>query len=223
VTVAEFETQRIPMVDLRRVQPVEQQVHLAEQVGQRLRLAAVEADGRAGFHVLEALHVALADVALVGGDAADVVRMVADEVGIQVVEGGAHFRGVFLIDAEDDGFREAVGLVHEVGEVAGDDLGAGAQQDDAFEIGGVVFVVRDRAAVAVEFVPGRPPARGVPLGDDAVDAVGRKEAIGDALAEGVGINGIAEVEVGVAVFLAQWGGRHAELIGGLEPIEDLAP
>jgi hypothetical protein len=73
-------------------------------------------------HVLKPLHVAAADVAFVGGDAADVVgvgpsRGRPHKVGVQVVEGGAHFGGVFLVHAEDDGLGEAVGLFQEIGEV----------------------------------------------------------------------------------------------------------
>jgi hypothetical protein len=34
---------------------------------------------------------------------------------------------------------------------------------------------------------------------------------------------LAEVEIGVAVLIAQRRGRHAELVGGLEPFENLAP
>ena len=68
-----------------------------------------------------------------------------------------------------------------------------------------------------------PPAGGVPRGDDAMDAVGGEEAVVDALPQAVGVERVAEVAVGVAVVLAQRGGRHAELVGGLEVLEDLAP
>src|SRR5439155_4973828 len=66
-------------------------------------------------------------------------------------------------------------------------------------------------------------ASGVPLGDDAVDAIGREEALVNALAQAVGVNRVAEVEVSVAVLIAQWSGGHAELVGGLEVFEDFAP
>ena len=46
----------------------------------------------------------------------------------------------------------------------------------------------DWADVSVEFALGRSPAGGVPAGDDAVDAVVREEAVGDALAEAVSID-----------------------------------
>ena len=107
--------------------------------------------------------------------------------------------------------------------MAGDGLGAGAQGHDALEVLGLVFLVGDRAAVAVEVVRARPPAGGVPLGDDAVHAVGGEEAVLDALAQAVLVDRVAEVEIGVAVVLAQRGGGHAELKGRLEVVEDLPP
>ena len=146
-----------------------------------------------------------------------------DQIGIEVVEGGAHFVGVFLVDAEDDGLGEAVGLFQEIGEVAGDGFGAGSERDDALEVGRLIFVVGNLAAVAVEVAFARAPAGGIPFGDDAVNAIGGEEAVVDALAQAVGVDRIAEVEVGVAVFVAQRRGRHAELIGGLEVFEDFAP
>ena len=133
------------------------------------------------LQVLEPAQVAAADVAFVGGHAADVVRMLLHEVGVQVVERPAHLVGVLLVDAEDDGLGEAVGLLEELGQVPGDGLGAGAQGDDALEVLGLVFVVGDLAAVAVELALARPPAGGVAGRDDAVHAVGREEAVVDAL------------------------------------------
>ena len=167
--------------------------------------------------------VAAADVALVGGDAAHVVGILRHKVGVEVDQRLPHFDGVFLIDAKDDGLGEAVGLLEEVRQVAGDGLRAGAQGDDALEILGLVFIVGDRAAVAVELVLARPPAGGVPLGDDAMHAVGREKAVVDALAQAVFVDRVAEIDVGVAVVLAQRRRRHAELVGGLEILEDLAP
>ena len=56
-----------------------------------------------------------------------------------------------------------------------------------------------------------------------VDPVGGQKAVVDALRQAVGVDGIAEVVVGVAVVLAQGRGRHPELVGRLEVFEDLAP
>ena len=56
-----------------------------------------------------------------------------------------------------------------------------------------------------------------------MDAVRGEEAVVDALAQAVCVDRIAEIEVGVAVVVAQRRGGHAELEGGLEVFEDLAP
>ena len=56
-----------------------------------------------------------------------------------------------------------------------------------------------------------------------MDAVGGEEAVVDALAQAVGVDRVAEVVVGVAVVLAQRRRGHADLEGGLEVFEDLAP
>ncbi len=106
--------------------------------------------------------------------------------------------------------------------MSGDGLGAGTQRDDALEVPGLVLVVGNRPAVAVEVVLARPPARGVPFGD-AMHPVRREEAVVDALPEAVFVDRIAEVPVRVAGLVAQGRGRHAELEGRLEVFEDGAP
>ena len=77
---------------------------------------------------------AAADVALVGGHAADVVGILLHQVGVVVVQRAAHLVGVLLVDAEHDGLGEAIGLLQEVGQVAGDRLGARPQRHDALEV-----------------------------------------------------------------------------------------
>ena len=54
------------------------------------------------------LEVAAADVAFVGGDAADIVGILRDEVGIEIAQSLPHLVGVFLIDAEHDRLGEAI-------------------------------------------------------------------------------------------------------------------
>jgi hypothetical protein len=90
----------------------------------------------------------------------------ADEVGIQIVERGAHFRGVLLVHAENDALGEAVGLFQEIGQVAGNGLRAGAQGDAPLKVAGGIDLVGDRPAVAVEVIFAGAPAGGIPLGDD---------------------------------------------------------
>ena len=77
--------------------------------------------------VLKPAEVAAPDVALVGRDAADIVGILRDQIGVEVVKRRPHLAGVFLIDAEDDRLGEAVGLLQELGEVARDRLGARAK------------------------------------------------------------------------------------------------
>ena len=166
---------------------------------------------------------AAADLALVRCHSADVVGMLLDEVCVQVVERLAHLLGVLLVDAEDDRLGEAVGPAEEVGEVLGDGVGTRAQGDFAFEVLRVVLVVGDLPPVAVALALSRPPARGVHFGDDSMNAVGGEEPVVDALAQAVGVDGVPEVVVGVAVLFAQRSRRHAELVGGLEVVEDLPP
>jgi len=88
---------------------------------------------------------------------------------------------VFLIDAKDNRLGKAISLFEELSKVMRNRVRASAKCDDALEILSLVFVVRDRPTEAVNFVSARPPTRSVPLRDDAMDAVGRKESIVDAL------------------------------------------
>ena len=164
-----------------------------------------------------------ADVALVGGDAADVIGILLHQIAVEVNELLPHLGGVFLIDAEHQRLGEAIGAFEQIGQVAGHGPGAGTQCNDALEVLGLVFVVGHLAAKAVELVLAGPPARCVHGGDDAVHAVGCKKAVLYALTQAVGIDGVAEVFVAVARFFAQRGGRHAELHGGREIVEHRAP
>src|SRR5207302_5330870 len=87
----------------------------------------------------------------------------------------------------------------------------------------LIFLIWDFAAVAIEFVFARSPARCVPFGDDTMNAIRCKKAVFDALAQTVLVNWIAEIKIGVAIVLTQWRGRHPELGSGAEVFEDLAP
>ena len=61
---------------------------------------------------------------------------------------------MFLVDAEDDGLGEAVGLLEEVGQVPGDGLGAGRRATTRSKSLVLVLLVGDLAAVAVELALG---------------------------------------------------------------------
>ena len=163
------------------------------------------------------------DVALVGGDPADIIGILRDQIGVQIVQGDAHLAGMFLIDAEDDGFGETVGLLQKLGQMPGDGLGTGAQGNDPFEILGLILVVRNDPAVAVQIVLAGTPAGGVPFGNDTMHPVGRQKAVIDALPEAVFVERVAEVQIGVAIVRAQRGGGHSQLTGRLEVIENPTP
>src|SRR5437867_953805 len=158
-----------------------------------------------------------------GGDTADVIGELLDEIGVQVVQRGAHFRSVFLVHAKDNGLCEAVGLFQEIGEVLRDGFSPFEQGDFPLEIRRAIDSIRDATTVAVQVFRAWTPARCVPLRHNPMDAVGRQEAIVNALPEAVSVNRVAEIDIGVAVFVAQRRGRHAELIGGLEVFQDFAP
>ena len=182
-----------------------------------------EDDGRGALHVLEPAQVAAADAALVGNDPANVVGMLPNQVGVEVVQCPPHFVGVFLVHAEDDRLGEAVGLLEERGQVLGDRLGAGLQRNDPLEVGRLVNLVGNLPAVAVDVALAGPPAGRVPLGDDPMHAVRGQEAVVDALPQAVGVDRVAEVAVGVDVVLPLRRGRHADLVGRLEVFQDFPP
>jgi hypothetical protein len=163
--------------------------------------------------------VAASDVALIGGDTADVVGVLGHEVAVQSGERGAHLAGVLLVDAEHDGLGEAVDLLEELCEVPSDRLGAGAECHEPLEVLGVVLIVGDGSAVAIQLVLARTPAGRVPLGDDPMHAVGREEAIVDPLTQAVLIDRIPEVEIGVAGLLTKRCRGHAELDRRLEVLQ----
>src|SRR5690242_10730349 len=53
--------------------------------------------------------------------------------------------------------------------------------------------------------------------------IGCQETVVDALAEAVGVDGIAEVAVGIDIVITLGGCGHTKLIGGLEVIQYLTP
>ena len=130
---------------------------------------------------------------------------------------------MFLIHTEDDGFAETVGLFEEVGEVAGDGLGSGLQGNNPFKVPGMIFVIRNGAAVTIQLAKFGPPTGGVHGGNDPVHPVRGQETVLDALAETVSVDGIAEILIGIDVVMAQGRGGHTQLRGRLKIFEDLPP
>src|SRR5688572_3448578 len=103
----------------------------------------------------------------------------------------------------------------------GDRLRTRTERDDALEIPSLVLLIGDRAAVAVELVLAGPPAGSVPVGDDAVDSIRSEETVLDSLPQTVLVDGVAEIEVCIAIVVAQRSGGHAQLEGWFEVLEDL--
>src|SRR5581483_8649049 len=130
---------------------------------------------------------------------------------------------VLLVHTKNDGFGKSIGLFEKVSQVLRNRLGACAQGDDTFEISGLVFVVRNLAPVAVNFILARSPTRCVPLGEYTVDAVGRKKAVVYALTQTVLVDGVPEILVGVAVVVAERSCSHSKLDGRLEMLKNDPP
>ena len=89
---------------------------------------------------------------------------------------------MFLVDAENDGFGEAIGLLEKIRDIARDRFGASLECDGAFEIDGLILTVGYRAAVTIEVALARPPARRVSFSHDAVNSIGREKTVFDSLA-----------------------------------------
>jgi hypothetical protein len=106
----------------------------------------------------EAAEVPAADIALISCHAADIVRVLPHQVGVEHDDGLAHLGRVFLVDAEYDRLGEAVGVVRERVEMFRDRLGSGEWGDDALEIIRAVFVAGNLASIAVEIALSRSPA-----------------------------------------------------------------
>src|SRR6266571_2134052 len=138
------------------------------------------------------------DVAFVGGDTTNVIRKFSPETAIKVVQCSAHIRGVFLINTEDDCFREAIGLVQKISEMLCNRFGPLEQSNFSFEIRCSVNLVWNATPIAINIIFTRPPTRRIPLSDDTVDSIWREKAVFDSLPQAVLVNRVAEVKVRIA-------------------------
>src|SRR5437879_5289341 len=111
--------------------------------------------------ILKTSQVTFADLFLIRSHAANVVRVLFHNVCIKIVEQTAHFVGMFLVHAKDDGLVVSVGLLKEVRQVLCNSFGTRTERKTLFEISCVVFLVRNFAAVFVELAFGWTPPRGV--------------------------------------------------------------
>ena len=97
--------------------------------------------GVSGFRVNEVTELCLS-FCVAAGDAHDVAVVVVCQFGVLVDERVSHAGGVFLVNAEDDGFLKTVAaFFQEFGDVAGDGQGAAVQHQGFVEILGVVDAV----------------------------------------------------------------------------------
>src|SRR5205823_11859522 len=163
------------------------------------------------------------DIAFISGHATDVVRILSDKVAIEIIQRSAHVGGMFLINTEDDCFREAIGLVQKISEMLCNRFGPLEQSNFSFEIRCSVNLVWNATPIAINIIFTRPPTRRIPLSDDTVDSIWREKAVFDSLPQAVLVNRVPEIKVCVARLIAQRCGCHAELIGRLEVFENLAP
>src|SRR5919112_2690538 len=163
------------------------------------------------------------DVSLIGRHPAYVFGVLAYEVRVEVAQRPSHLVGVLLVYAENYRLGEAVGAFQEVGQVARYRFRARAQRHCLLEVLGVVVLVGDLASEAVELALARAPSGGVHARYYPMYPVRCQETVLDALLQAVLIDGVSEVAVGSLVVGAQGGGCHAELVGGLEVLQDLTP
>ena len=134
----------------------------------------------------------------------------------------AHALGGSLVGAEDDGLGHAVGVEQIVGDARRDLADAVLEHDIVVVVGVIVDAVLDFLAEEVELALARTPAiADVRLHVD--DAERREEAVIDALPQAVGVDGLAEVVDVRDIGRLLRCGRHANLDGRVEVVEDLAP
>ena len=176
-----------------------------------------------GFRVNEVAELGLA-VVVAAGDAHDVAVVFVAEVFIFVDEGLAHAGGVLFVDAEDDGLLQAIAaFFEELGDFAGDDFGTVVEDERAVKIFGVVDAVFNFMAVAIGLAAFGAVAVDVGIKVNADDFVGGEEAVANAFAEGVGVDGVAEVvDVRNVLGFVRRGG-HTDLGGAGEVFENFAP
>ena len=170
----------------------------------------------------EVIEVAFA-LFVVSRDLHHVFAVHGDEVGVGVGQFLAHTFGVLDIDAEDDGFGEAVATLEELGNLLRDKLTAFFDHEVFVEIGAIIATVFDFLAVLVLEALWRAPALSVDVQRDFNDLVGREKAVIDPLLEGVGVKRIAEIlgAGGVLGFLGC--GGETDVGGFLEVFENFAP
>lgn len=165
--------------------------------------------------VLEGLQVLLAERTIVGRHAVAIIRVAA---GLHLVDEVAHHQRVILGGAEDQRLLLLVDQLHE--ELHPMRL-ALPNDDGPVELAFGVALAGNDFAIH-HGVVGRVGVI-VQAGRELLDPERRQEAVVDALLQGVGVDRLAEIGVGVDVALTLGRGRQAELHGWLEVGEDVPP
>jgi hypothetical protein len=117
---------------------------------------------------------------------------------------------MFLVDAEDDGLGKAIRLFQKIRDIARDRFGSRFERDRSFEIARLVLIVRNFTAIAIKVALTWPPACCISFGDDAVNSIRRQKTILDTLAQTIGVDRIAEVSIGIAIFFPQRRRSHTQ-------------
>src|SRR5438094_6382658 len=125
------------------------------------------------------------NITFIGGHATDVVRILSDKVAIEIIQRSAYVGGVFLINTEDDCFREAIRLVQKISEVFCNGLGPLEQSNFSFKVRRSVNLIWNASPIAINIVFARPPTRRIPLSNDTVDSIWRKKPVLDTLPQAV--------------------------------------
>src|SRR2546429_7125419 len=127
---------------------------------------------------------------------------------------------MFLVNTENDGLVEAIGLLEKLGQVTSDGPGTLAQSNFTFKLRGLVFLIGYDTPIKVTCARSRTPASYVVAGHDAMHMVWCQEAVINALAETVRVDWVAEIAIGIDIVIALGGGGHAKLIGRFEVSQD---
>src|SRR5437762_7781454 len=133
------------------------------------------------------------NITFIGGHATDVVREFSHEVAIEVIQRSSHVGGVFLIDTENDCFREAIGLVQKISEMSCNRFGPLEQSNFSFEVWRSVNLVWNATPIAINIIFTRPPTRRIPLSDDTMNSIWREKAVFDSLPQAVLVNRVPEI------------------------------
>src|SRR5436189_5320188 len=108
------------------------------------------------------------NITFIGGHATDVVRILSDKVAIEIIQCSAHVGGVFLINTEDDCFREAISLIQKISEMLCNCFGPLEQSNFSFEVRRSIILVWNATPRAINIGCTWPATRLFPLRDATV-------------------------------------------------------